>query len=94
MTANHVWIAIGFTGQLLFACRWLVQWISSERVRRSVVPMAFWYFSLAGSAALLAYALHLRDPVFIAGHLANSAIYLRNLSLLLREVSGADATST
>jgi lipid-A-disaccharide synthase-like uncharacterized protein len=85
MTANHLWIALGFTGQLLFMSRWLVQWISSERVQRSVVPLAFWYLSLAGSSTLLIYAIHLGDPVFIAGHLANSAIYLRNLSLLLRE---------
>lgn len=85
MTAEHIWVTVGLFGQFLFSCRWLVQWISSERVKRSVIPMAFWYFSIAGSLTLLAYALYRRDPVFILGHVANSIIYLRNLHLLLRE---------
>jgi len=76
------WIIIGFIAQGLFSARFLVQWIASERRRRSIVPQAFWYFSVAGGALLLAYAIHRRDPVFIAGQGAGLAVYLRNLQLL------------
>jgi lipid-A-disaccharide synthase-like uncharacterized protein len=85
MTAEQVWIAIGLFGQLLFSCRWLIQWLTSERMQRSVIPRAFWYFSIAGSLTLLAYALYRMDPVFILGHLMNSIIYLRNLHFLFKE---------
>lgn len=77
-----LWIVIGFIAQGLFSARFLVQWIASERRRRSVVPQAFWYFSVAGGALLLAYAIHRRDPVFIVGQAAGLAVYLRNLQLL------------
>jgi len=80
-----IWIAIGFAGQLLFTARFLVQWLSSERARRSVVPTAFWYLSLAGGVTLLAYALHRKDPVFIAGQAAGAVIYVRNIVLIARE---------
>ncbi len=85
MTSEQIWVVIGLAGQLLFSGRWLVQWITSERARRSVIPIAFWYFSVAGSLTLLAYALYRMDPVFILGHVANSVIYVRNLVLLMRE---------
>ncbi|MEQ8234677.1 MAG: lipid-A-disaccharide synthase N-terminal domain-containing protein [Gammaproteobacteria bacterium] len=85
MTTEQIWVAVGLSGQLLFSARWLVQWITSERRRRSVIPVAFWYFSVAGSLTLLAYALYRMDPVFILGHVANSVIYVRNLVLLMRE---------
>ncbi len=85
MTVEQVWIAIGLFGQFLFSCRWLIQWITSERMQRSVIPITFWYFSIAGSLTLLAYALYRTDPVFILGHLMNSVIYLRNLHLLMKE---------
>ena len=77
-----LWIAIGFLGQALFSARFIIQWLASEKARRSVVPKAFWYFSLAGSAVLLAYAIHRVDPVFILGQAAGFAIYLRNLWLI------------
>lgn len=77
-----LWIVIGFIAQGLFSARFLVQWIASERRRRSVVPQAFWYFSVAGGALLLAYAIHRRDPVFIVGQGAGLVVYLRNLQLL------------
>ena len=85
MTAEQVWIAIGLFGQLLFSCRWLIQWLTSERMQRSVIPLAFWYLSIAGSLTLLAYALYRMDPVFILGHMMNSIIYLRNLHFLFKE---------
>lgn len=84
MTANTIWLGIGFFGQLLFTSRFLVQWIASERARRSVVPLAFWWFSLAGGATLLAYAIWRRDPVFAVGQASGLVIYTRNLMLIGR----------
>ncbi len=82
MNDTGVWIAIGLAGQALFSARFILQWLASERARRSVVPKAFWYFSLGGSAILLAYAIHRTDPVFILGQSVGFAIYLRNLYLI------------
>lgn len=76
------WLAVGFAGQVLFSLRFLVQWLRSERIRRSVIPREFWYFSLAGGATLLTYALHRQDPVFIVGQLGGLFIYARNLYFL------------
>ena len=76
------WIIIGFMGQALFSARFIVQWLASERVKRSIIPTAFWYFSLAGGLTLLAYAIHKRDPVFIAGQGLGVFVYLRNLYLI------------
>ncbi len=77
-----VWMVLGFIAQGLFSARFLVQWIASERRGKSIVPHAFWYFSVAGGALLLAYAIHRRDPVFIVGQGAGLVVYLRNLQLL------------
>jgi len=85
LSANTLWLGVGFLGQALFSLRFLVQWITSERQRRSVVPVAFWYFSLAGGAVLLSYAIWRQDPVFIVGQGAGLVIYLRNLQFRLRE---------
>jgi lipid-A-disaccharide synthase-like uncharacterized protein len=79
------WIAIGFVGQFLFMMRFLWQWIQSERQRRSIIPIAFWYFSLAGGLTLFAYAVHRRDPVFITGQSLGIIVYTRNLLLIRRE---------
>ncbi|TLF48181.1 hypothetical protein FEI13_13765 [Halomonas urmiana] len=86
MTVEWLWLGVGFLGQALFSARFLVQWLASERARRSIVPRAFWFFSLAGGVTLLAYALYRRDPVFIAGQGAGLFIYARNLMLIRREV--------
>ena len=80
-----VWIGIGFLGQFLFMMRFLWQWIQSERQRRSIIPIAFWYFSLAGGMTLIAYAVHRRDPVFITGQSLGLLVYARNLLLIGRE---------
>lgn len=72
---------LGLAGQSLFFMRFVVQWLASERARASVVPTAFWYFSLGGGALLLAYAIGRRDPVFILGQSTGIVIYLRNLAL-------------
>ena len=76
------WVVVGLLGQLLFSLRFLVQWISSERARKSVMPIAFWYFSIAGGMILLTYAIYRRDPVFIIGQSTGLFIYLRNLWLI------------
>jgi lipid-A-disaccharide synthase-like uncharacterized protein len=79
------WLVIGFAGQLLFSARFIVQWVSSERRKRSVVPLAFWYFSLAGGATLFSYAVHIGDPVFILGQSLGVLIYSRNLWFIHKE---------
>ena len=80
----QVWLSVGFVGQAMFTGRFLVQWIASERRKASVVPRAFWWFSIAGGLFLLAYAIHRRDPVFIIGQAAGLAVYGRNLVLVGR----------
>ena len=82
MSNATTWIVIGFIGQALFSARFVLQWLASERARRSIIPTAFWYFSLAGSMVLLAYAIHRADPVFIVGQATGLVIYLRNLYLI------------
>jgi lipid-A-disaccharide synthase-like uncharacterized protein len=82
MDYDLLWLAIGFAGQALFSMRFIVQWISSERRQQSVVPVAFWYYSLAGGITLLIYAISRLDPVFIAGQLMGIFIYARNLHLI------------
>lgn len=82
MSAETLWMAVGFLGQAFFSARFIVQWLASERARRSVVPHAFWLFSLGGGATLFAYALYRRDPVFIVGQGMGLIIYMRNLMLI------------
>ncbi|MGB3146238.1 MAG: lipid-A-disaccharide synthase N-terminal domain-containing protein [Paracoccaceae bacterium] len=79
------WVVIGLGGQLMFTTRFLVQWIASERAGRSVVPIAFWYFSISGGVILLAYAIYRADPVFILGQSLGVFIYSRNLWLIHAE---------
>jgi lipid-A-disaccharide synthase-like uncharacterized protein len=79
------WAAIGIFGQLLFMARFVVQWIASERAGRSVVPLAFWFFSIGGAAIVLAYGIHRRDPVIILGQTLSFFIYFRNLALIAKE---------
>ena len=89
------WIILGFCAQFMFMMRFVMQWIYSERARRSVVPEVFWYFSIAGGITLLAYAIHRADPVFIAGQSLGLIIYGRNLYFIWREklVGRADTAS-
>lgn len=79
ITYEHIWLAIGFFGQGLFFMRFLVQWIASEKRGESIIPTAFWYFSILGGAVLLTYALWRQDPVFIMGQSLGVLIYSRNL---------------
>ncbi|MGL4406099.1 MAG: lipid-A-disaccharide synthase N-terminal domain-containing protein [Notoacmeibacter sp.] len=78
------WIALGFIAQFMFTMRFIVQWLASERVGKSVIPIAFWFFSLGGGSLLLVYAIQRGDPVFIAGQALGILIYIRNLMLIFR----------
>ncbi len=78
-------LVIGFSGQTLFFMRFFVQWLYSEKHRRSMIPTAFWYFSIGGSSLLLVYAIIRRDIVFIVGQSTGFFIYTRNLYLIARE---------
>jgi lipid-A-disaccharide synthase-like uncharacterized protein len=79
------WVLFGFLGQALLTMRFIVQWIASERRKESVIPVAFWYFSLGGGLILLAYAIRQMDPVFIAAYLLNPIIYFRNLYFIYKK---------
>jgi len=83
------WVLLGYAGQSLFAMRFIVQWVASERVGRSVIPVAFWFFSIGGGVLLFVYALYIRDPVFIIGQGLGLFVYLRNLYFVFRERKGA-----
>jgi lipid-A-disaccharide synthase-like uncharacterized protein len=85
MSVEQIWTGVGFLGQALFTGRFVIQWLASERARKSVIPLLFWYFSIGGGATLFAYAIYREDPVFIVGQGAGLAIYLRNLWLTRRE---------
>jgi len=78
-TTEMMWLAVGFIAQLMFSMRFIVQWIASERARRSIVPETFWYFSLLGGAMLFAYAIYRFDPVFMLGQGTGLIIYGRNI---------------
>jgi len=85
MSKETIWVSIGLLGQALFTMRFLVQWITSEKRKKSVVPVAFWYFSIAGGIILLSYAIYRRDPVFILGQSFGVFIYSRNLYFIYKE---------
>jgi lipid-A-disaccharide synthase-like uncharacterized protein len=86
-SSEYVWLAIGLVGQCIFSARFIIQWLVSEKEKRSVIPVAFWYLSLLGGITLLMYALYKRDPVFIIGQFTGVFIYSRNLYLIHRERS-------
>ena len=78
----NLWIVLGLVGQLLFAMRFVIQWICSEKRKESYVPIVFWYFSLSGGLILLMYSIYRKDIVFILGQSAGLIIYVRNLVLI------------
>lgn len=85
-----IWLALfGLAAQAVFMARMLVQWIASERARRSIVPVAFWWLSLAGAAMLLAYGVMRRDIVIILAQLFGAIVYVRNLWLIHSESKSA-----
>jgi lipid-A-disaccharide synthase-like uncharacterized protein len=78
------WLGFGLIAQLLFTARFLVQWISSERAGQSVVPMAFWFFSMGGGLMTLVYGIAKREPVIILGQSMATVIYVRNIMLIMK----------
>lgn len=85
---ERVMIIVGFGGQFLFAMRFIIQWLTSEGAKRSVIPVAFWYFSIGGGTVLLLYAIWRQDPVIICGQGLGLFIYMRNLIFIFREKDG------
>ena len=84
--AIPAWLLVwGFTGQVAFSLRFLVQWISSERKGESHIPIIFWYFSIVGGSFLLLYAILRKDPVIIVGQFAGLIVYVRNLRLIYKK---------
>ena len=81
-TIEIIFLIIGFVGQGLFASRFIVQWIYSEKKGESSIPIVFWYLSIFGGIGLLTYAIFRKDPVIILGQLFGIFIYLRNLILI------------
>jgi lipid-A-disaccharide synthase-like uncharacterized protein len=78
------WLAFGLVAQLFFTARFLVQWISSERAGKSIVPMAFWFFSMGGGLMTLVYGIVKREPVIIVGQALATIIYVRNIMLIVK----------
>ena len=76
MDNQQIWLIIGFIGQTVFASRFLIQWIVSERAAKSIIPNIFWWISIVGSLILLSYAIHKQDPVFIVGQSCLSLIHI------------------
>lgn len=94
-TGELLWILFGLVGQIMFTGRFVVQWIASERAKKSVVTRSFWLFSIMGSSILSVYAIYRRDPVFILGQLPGIFIYFRNLVIMRNhEKREASATAT
>jgi lipid-A-disaccharide synthase-like uncharacterized protein len=79
---SNPWALFGFAAQSMFFMRFLVQWIASERVKRSIVPETFWYFSFAGGVMLFAYAVSQADPVIMLGQALGLFVYTRNIYLI------------
>jgi lipid-A-disaccharide synthase-like uncharacterized protein len=87
------WVLLGLVAQVLFGTRFLVQWIASERAGHSVIPVAFWLFSIGGGLLMLIYALCRKDIVFIVGQALGLFVYLRNLQFVLRDRKAATSAS-
>lgn len=86
--SDGVWLAFGMAGQAVFSVRWITQWLISEKKRRSVVPVNFWYLSLIGGVMVLIYGIHRADPVIVIGQFS-VFVYARNIFLLRRELGSA-----
>ena len=76
------WVIVGFIGQTAFFMRFLFQWIVSEKKGESFIPIYFWYLSISGGLILLAYAIHIGDPIFTLGQSCGLIVYVRNLMLI------------
>ena len=82
---SSFFMGLGLIGQLLFSARFLVQWIASDKRKKSVIPISFWILSILGSLLLLIYAIYKKDPVFILRQSFGFFVYIRNLILIKRK---------
>ena len=82
---HMAWAGVGLIGQALFMSRFIIQWWKSEKAKKSVLPVEFWYFSIAGGLVTLSYAIHRRDLVFTLAQMLGLIVYFRNLYLVHRE---------
>ena len=86
---ERIWLCVGLLGQVAFMMRFVIQWITSERRGESVIPIAFWFFSLGGSLILLCYAIHIRSLPFVLGQSFGFIVYIRNLMLIYKKPATA-----
>jgi lipid-A-disaccharide synthase-like uncharacterized protein len=90
MLNNNIWIIIGFVGQIMFFSRFFIQWLHSEKHKKSIFPISFWYLSIAGGSIMLVYAIYRKDPVFIIGQACGLLIYARNLGIIHQSHSNSN----
>jgi lipid-A-disaccharide synthase-like uncharacterized protein len=90
---DPVWATVALVGQVVFGGRFILQWIVSEYKKKSHVPTSFWYVSLVGSFILLAYSVHIKNPVFVLGFSLNTLIYIRNLHLIYKHAQKGIVTA-
>ena len=81
---EFVWVAFGTLGQLVFFSRWIIQWLSSEKNKSSVIPVAFWWCSLLGGIITLIYAKHIESFPFMLAQGIGIIVYSRNLILIYK----------
>ncbi len=80
-----IWLLLGIVGQLMFTMRFLVQWLTSEKLGKSVIPTAFWFFSIGGGLITLVYGIAKKEPIIIMGQGLSIIIYVRNLMLIAKD---------
>ena len=93
IVGDPFWATIAIIGQFTFAARFVLQWLVSEYKKRSHVPIPFWYISIVGSCILLAYSIHIKNPIFMLGFSLNALIYVRNLHLIYKSGEKESADS-
>ena len=81
---NIILYLIGFSAQLLFSSRLIIQWFYSEKYKTSVIPIAFWWCSLIGGIITLIYAYHIGSFPFMLAQAIGIIVYLRNLLLIYK----------
>ena len=79
---DPIWATVALIGQVVFAGRFILQWLVSEYKKKSHIPVSFWYMSIVGSIILLIYSIHIKNPIFMISFSLNTIIYVRNLHLL------------
>jgi len=93
IVGDPIWATTALVGQAVFGGRFILQWIVSEYKKKSHIPIAFWFMSLAGSLILLSYSIHIKNPVFMLGFSLNTLIYMRNLHLIYKHAKKSVSTA-